>query len=496
MDDWDDWFEFSTLYHLVVFNEEGIRHDVGAVKIGQFGMLDQQRRPEIQATFDEIGDKFFSLGQDDSYYEELNKLSTAVRQKVLEGLNDIAASEERFRRALEERVTTVSLMRSISKSTIRGQFRRIINGGARLSPYNFSYQFPIKAVSAPASLQLEFHVMPDSEPPSNVHVLIGRNGVGKTYLLDRMARAMIHRGDETARYGTFAPLVEIDEPASEALFAGLVSVSFSAFDRFRPVFPGTDSGLEMKYSYIGLKWARSKKGKTVFLPKSPLALSVDFADSSGGCRFGAKVDRWFRALKALETDPMFRDQEISRIATERWESDIERRKAMTNLFHGLSSGHKVVLLIMTKLVEAVEEKTLVLLDEPEAHLHPPLLSAFIRALSELLVNRNGVAIVATHSPVVLQEVPASCVWKLARIGDLTTAARPEIETFGENVGVLTREVFGLEVTESGFNKLISNRIATSTSYELAVERFGGQLGGEARGIMRALMSEREEQEES
>lgn len=46
-----------------------------------------------------------------------------------------------------------------------------------------------------------------------------------------------------------------------------------------------------------------------------------------------------------------------------------------------------------------------LIDEPEGHLHPPLLSAFVRALSELLVNRNGVAIIATHSPVVLQEVP-------------------------------------------------------------------------------------------
>jgi hypothetical protein len=38
---------------------------------------------------------------------------------------------------------------------------------------------------------------------------------------------------------------------------------------------------------------------------------------------------------------------------------------------------------------------------------PPLLAAMMRALSDLLVDRNGVAVVATHSPVVLQEVPAS-----------------------------------------------------------------------------------------
>jgi len=65
----------------------------------------------------------------------------------------------------------------------------------------------------------------------------------------------------------------------------------------------------------------------------------------------------------------------------------------------MSSGHAIVLLTITRLVATVEEKTLVLIDEPESHLHPPLLSAFIRALSELLYDRNGVSIIATHSPV-------------------------------------------------------------------------------------------------
>ena len=84
------------------------------------------------------------------------------------------------------------------------------------------------------------------------------------------------------------------------------------------------------------------------------------------------------------------------------------------LLKRMSSGHAIVLLTVTKLVETVEEKTLVLLDEPESHLHPPLLSAFTLALSDLLVNRNGVVIIATHSPVVLQEVPKSCVSILRR----------------------------------------------------------------------------------
>ncbi|MFE0908059.1 AAA family ATPase [Streptomyces rochei] len=146
---------------------------------------------------------------------------------------------------------------------------------------------------------------------------------------------------------------------------------------------------------------------------------------------------------------------------------------------------------MTRLVEHVGERTLVLIDEPETHLHPPLLSAFIRVLSDLLTERNGLAIVATHSPVVLQEVPAHCVWKLRRYGDHLAADRPSIETFGENVGILTHEVFGLEVTDTGFHRDLSVLVDEGLSYEGILDRFQGRLGGEARIIARSLIAARE-----
>ncbi|MCZ7679708.1 MAG: ATP-binding protein [Sandaracinaceae bacterium] len=143
---------------------------------------------------------------------------------------------------------------------------------------------------------------------------------------------------------------------------------------------------------------------------------------------------------------------------------------------------------MSRLVETVEEKTLVLFDEPEAHLHPPLLSALVRALSDLLVDRNGVAVIATHSPVILQEVPRKCVWKMRRSGHAVVVERPEIETFGENVGVLTRDVFGLEVTSSGFHRLLDEQIAADRKFDDIVQIFGGELGSEARAIARARMA--------
>ena len=162
------------------------------------------------------------------------------------------------------------------------------------------------------------------------------------------------------------------------------------------------------------------------------------------------------------------------MAEEEWND-----KKVLKLFERLSSGHAIVLLTLTKLVETIEEKTLVLLDEPEGHLHPPLLSAFIRALSDLLIDKNAVAIIATHSPVIVQEVPKNCVWKLSRFGLNAKAERFEIEIFGENIGTLTREIFGLEVAESGFHRLLKKEVDKGLNFYEIIEKYDNQLGFEA-----------------
>ena len=166
---------------------------------------------------------------------------------------------------------------------------------------------------------------------------------------------------------------------------------------------------------------------------------------------------------------------------------------LVGVFREMSSGHKIVLLSLAGLVNRVTEKTLVLIDEPETHLHPPLLSAYIRAVSNLLIELNGVAVVATHSPVVLQEVPQSSVWKLSRQGNAFRIDRPNIETFGENVGTLTREVFGLEVTHSGFFQMLSELAEKYDSYEKVLEVLGNQLGAEGRAMVRILFAEKSSQ---
>ncbi|HEQ5578905.1 TPA: ATP-binding protein [Streptococcus pyogenes] len=167
------------------------------------------------------------------------------------------------------------------------------------------------------------------------------------------------------------------------------------------------------------------------------------------------------------------------VETFQQEDDIRKfYKEAYKIFRGLSSGHKIVILTITKLVEMVSEKTLVILDEPELHLHPPLLSSFIRSLSQLLIKANGVAILATHSPIILQEVQKECVYKLSRemSTDFMQAVRPSNETFAEDIGSLTFDIFELEAIESGFYTLINQIVKENLSFEDSLQRFDGRMG--------------------
>ncbi|MNF08541.1 hypothetical protein D3C80_2089870 [compost metagenome] len=75
-----------------------------------------------------------------------------------------------------------------------------------------------------------------------------------------------------------------------------------------------------------------------------------------------------------------------------------------------------------------------------------------------------------------------------------SADRPKIETFGENVGTLTREVFGLEVARSGFHALLQANVNRGGSYEEILASYNDQLGQEARGILRAMVVDRDHPE--
>lgn len=489
--DWDD-YSFKTSFGITFCDFQGKEIDLGSVKVGYVDQAEGWTKDSLSERFFRLPEGWFSLGQDVEYYKKAyRELTEEDRLQILGALNDVVANESHLVVAQQERVFKKSLTRSVALSTIHGQFRRVLNGEVELTDYRFTYVQDADERHAP--VRLTFEVEAASKPLTNIHVLIGRNGVGKTTLLNNMVSAILNIEQPGKPAGRFygGGWLYSDKALPKHYFSSIVSVSFSAFDPFiPPPDRPADRSVGPAYFYVGMKKVRADQPDVSSAPpKTDAELVSDFVTSFKSCiSQAAKRARWLAAIKRLESDVNFAEMDLGRLLElEDWEA-VDKACAMASR---MSSGHSIVLLTITMLVDIVEEKTLVLLDEPESHLHPPLLSAFTRALSDLLYNRNGVAIVATHSPVVLQEVPRSCVWKLSRTRTQGRADRPERETFGENVGILTRETFGLEVNKSGFHQMLQDAVDAGGTFESIVKEYQDQLGAEARAILLSQIAERD-----
>ncbi|EAR25264.1 ea59 protein [marine actinobacterium PHSC20C1] len=473
VDDWDD-FHFKTLFMLYFSLGDDVT-EIGSVKVAPHDMKEYDPHTELPKQFSELKRPFFSLGQDREYYEALMKLPGGIGKVALRSLRDVAENVVLLEEARSAEVFSISFLRHVPVQTITTQFQRIIGGQPALTPYRFSYSSEPRTIEAPP-LHLEFDVRPNASPPTNVHVLIGANGVGKSKLLRDFVSAA--SGSPEAS-GTFRDEIAHGRlGGSETPFVNVVHVTFSAFDRENIVSPLRPTRLTVQT--IGLPHQASE------------SLEDQFVNSLRVCAKGRRRKRWLTAIDTLSR--------ADRILTETSLGDLLNSDqsgpniaAARETFESMSSGHKIALLTVTRLVELVEERSLILLDEPETHLHPPLLSALTRAISDLVIDRNGVAVVATHSPVVLQEVPRSCVWMLQRSGDDFRASQLQTESFGESVSRLTSEVFHLDVNRTGFHAMLRELLSQHQgSAQLVMQALDEQLGSEGRFVLSSLEQTQED----
>ena len=493
-DEWDD-FSFKTMFSAYYRGKW-----IGYVKIAYYGMRERERTEScLPEEFENLEpNKFYSLWTSVVAYEKVFKVSEETGENIFGSLNDIAYNLDLLDKVKTEKACRKSLFREVSEFNVREQLHRISQGRAALTKYNFS--FSVGRGSSYSDLKkLSFHIEPNQLPPSNIHAIIGRNGIGKTHLLENLALAICSKSRQNNKCKVEFDIEDANrsDRYSSSDFVNVLIVSLSPFDIFKQVANllnetsfGCDS-ITTPCKYIGLGSDIGKLDEKV---------KEDFEDSVRHCCDGkVRFLRWNKALSYLRRSDLMFEEVLSKVwelgdaieASRKKEEDFSKEieqygKEIISAFDELSSGHKAVLSIISGCVATLEERSLVLIDEPENHLHPPLLSMLIRTLSELLTDQNSVAIIATHSPIVLQEVPKSCVWMLNRRGDVWFAERPPIETFGTNFETLTTQVFGVEVSRSGFHKILQDAVDNSETFEEAKNKFSCDLGDEARGILRIL----------
>lgn len=109
----------------------------------------------------------------------------------------------------------------------------------------------------------------------------------------------------------------------------------------------------------------------------------------------------------------------------------------------LSSGQQTFIDLVINLLSLIKNNTLVLVDEPENTLHPNLEIDYIKILNSILEEFDSFAIIATHSPTIVREVPTNYV-NIIKVNEQTNEvhiSNPNIGTFGGDIGTISNYVF-------------------------------------------------------
>ena len=106
----------------------------------------------------------------------------------------------------------------------------------------------------------------------------------------------------------------------------------------------------------------------------------------------------------------------------------------------LSSGEKVILQLTLWLFSSSKEGAfpkLLLLDEPDAHLHPSMTVQFLDVISEVLVRKHGVRVImTTHSPSTVALAPEGSVFEMQR-------GKPLVERVNDRAAIISVLTAGL-----------------------------------------------------
>lgn len=473
---------------------------IGLVKIGKVNMEHDSSKAYLKnpsytklpsESFDKLPLDYFSLGQDASYYSKIQQFFNKDEQiNLLSSLNDVVYVDESLRIAKNEKVFSTSLIRNLSIHTIEGDFKSLVFN-ISAPPTSYSLMLNIEKEINDTPMLIE--VIPRALPPTNLHAIIGRNGVGKSFffkaLINKMSKIDLDDKNEFSIREKQYIIEFFTELKGIENISSILAIDLSAFDSTMPkkTVVAVPKENKIRYTFIGFPFSETENRENIgestkideMLLEEFKRLSKQIIERE------SQVQLLLDTLRILESDPMFENNSIRE-----WFVPHDYQNEKESDFNRLSSGHKICLLMILELVLNVEVNSLILIDEPELHLHPPLLSSLIKAINNILELKNAVGLIATHSPVVLQEITSDCVWIINREGRMIRIERPKIETFGENISTLTREVFGLEVRDSGYERLIREIVEESESLTSVFEKFNNNLSENARLLAAVLWEEK------
>ncbi len=531
-DNFDDYGNQTLFRMYYKTSEKAIYRFMGKIKI--LHAKEYIARTEMPHNFTKLNKDFCSLGQSIDYYKklrELDKPDMEFGRDILLSLNDIAINTDIRDKFPDKNGITNSLMRdSIAYHAYKMGHNVYYGMSSHIeTKVAFTYTYDKEQ-----NKKVYFEFNDETELPNRINVIVGKNGTGKTKMLSSLASVLSGRCK-----------IDIESDIDiRPEFSRYIAISYSAFDNFEKTFAEgfTKRGIVQEKNYIISELerqrekckSRAEKDKdfsALYQYFNEIILKIETFDEE------EKFNKYFEDLskgKELQESIMLENRlgsyvycgllhENRLISESEMYSNFKTNLAdiirmsrikewvviMKNIFDGtndlkrlffnekidadgiieenfrsLSSGQKIMLHIFTQVVVSITEDSLLLIDEPEIHLHPNAISSFMHMLNDLLDKYNSFAIISTHSPIVLQEIPA----KYVRIFDNNEFYETKLweECFGENISQIIANVFNVRPDESNYKTFFQQKKEEGFSKEDMEKLFENNLSMNAELYLNLL----------
>ncbi len=375
----------------------------------------------------------------------------------------------------------------------------------RPSKRSFSFEIQYKAEISRDPIHITFD-FEKSPLPSSINVLIGDNGTGKTITLHALLRALSPYPEYLSPPPSSA--VSRAKIAPKPPISQVVVVAFSPFESYPRGYRRDDIAtageqISQSYAYCGFRdrddnivepdsiWKAShKRWRSIVRQDSRLQKSRGRASKSEAVVAALKQAFDFDQIVVRKapriTEILFDNSDGVRFDPQAQGNGHALTFRMNGKELYLSAGQRAFVALTLAVVDYIREGALILLEEPELHLHPTLEVRFARLLLELLRRFHANAIVATHSLVLAREVPASNIHVLKRDADAIVAVHPSFETFGADLTKLGNYIFEDAFTDPPHEIWLREQLQRLGSVKNVLDRFGPNVNLESTLYLRSL----------
>ena len=405
--------------------------------------------------FEKLDENYCSLGNKVDYYSNLYQyLGAEMAARVAEALQDCAVDMRIHERYRDNDVFNSSLRRdSIPTEEALRLGRFYINGRGITDVFRFAYYFnPDYNSACVTEWKVEFNTK--SKPYERIAGVIGENGVGKTLMLHNFIKDLTEA--KTDKFEGSLPI-----------YSTIIAICSTPFDKFMEIesvnrlMPYEKCCLEQNTEETRQKVLQGVEiiKRRGVLEHNPLMHSY--------------VEKVRQAMPTENVDEVFVYHNSGMAVLRHYEINQEK---LGEFLEKLSSGQLHTLMLLTYVYEHIYTNALFVIDEPEVHLHPNAIISFMKLLYELLDEFRAYAIVTTHSPLVVREMLGRNVFLLRRLEENNVyIGHVAHETFGEDMAILYRDIFGYDDTVSCFREIIGNLIERYEDFDEVVNHL--QLEG-------------------